>query len=59
MENDKADKTAKTGDRSERLAAELRENLRRRKGQERGRKGPETGGNAKQPGPPRGSRQDP
>ncbi|HEY7229955.1 MAG TPA: hypothetical protein VH558_06250 [Pseudolabrys sp.] len=39
-ENDKADKLTKAGGRSQRLAAELRENLRRRKAQERGRKAP-------------------
>jgi hypothetical protein len=52
MENEKRSKDRKPDDRSQRLAAELRENLRRRKAQERGRKTPE---GAKRPGsPPRG-----
>jgi hypothetical protein len=55
MENDKSGKDRKPGSRSQRLAAELRENLRRRKAQERGRKAPATGEGAKRPGlPPRG-----
>jgi len=56
MENEKSGKDKKPDSRSQRLAAELRENLRRRKAQERGRKAPVTGnGAAKRPRlPPRG-----
>ena len=44
-----------TADGQKRLAAELRENLRRRKAQERGRKAPAAGEGTKRPGlPPRG-----
>lgn len=55
MENEKSSKDKKLDSRSQRLAAELRENLRRRKAQERGRKAPATGEGAKRPAfPPRG-----
>jgi hypothetical protein len=55
MENEKSSKDKKPDSRSQRLAAELRENLRRRKAQERGRKAPATGEGAKRPVfPPRG-----
>jgi hypothetical protein len=43
MENKKSGKDKKPDSRSQRLAAELRENLRRRKTQERGRKAPAAG----------------
>ena len=53
MTNQKSDKDKKADSR-QRLAAELRENLRRRKVQERGRKAP-AGEGTKRPGlPPRG-----
>ena len=53
MENEKSSKDKKPDSRSQRLAAELRENLRRRKAQERGRKAPAAEG-TKRPGlPPR------
>jgi len=55
MENEKSSKDKKPDSRSQRLAAELRENLRRRKAQERGRKATATSEGAKRPGlPPRG-----
>jgi len=55
MGNEKSGKDRKSDSRSQRLAAELRENLRRRKTQERGRKAPAAGEGAKRPGlPPRG-----
>jgi len=55
MENEKSGKDRKIDSRSQRLAAELRENLRRRKAQERGRKAPAAGESSKRPGlPPRG-----
>jgi hypothetical protein len=55
MENEKSNKDKKSDNRSQRLAAELRENLRRRKAQERGRKAPATGEGTKRPAfPPRG-----
>jgi hypothetical protein len=53
MTNQKSGKDKKADNRSQRLAAELRENLRRRKAQERGRKAP-AGEGTKRPGlPPR------
>jgi len=55
MENEKSSKDRKPDSRSQRLVAELRENLRRRKAQERGRKAPATGEGTKRPAfPPRG-----
>ena len=55
MENEKSSKDKKPDSRGQRLAAELRENLRRRKAQERGRKTPAAGESSKRPGlPPRG-----
>ena len=55
MENKKSGKDKKSDSRSQRLAAELRENLRRRKAQVRGRKAPAAGEGTKRPGlPPRG-----
>jgi hypothetical protein len=55
MENEKSAKDKKADSRSQRLAAELRENLRRRKAQERGRKAPAPADGTKRPGlPPRG-----
>jgi hypothetical protein len=59
MKNDKAGNSTKAGERSQRLAAELRENLRRRKAQERGRKTPGTHESVKQPGRPQGGKQTP
>jgi hypothetical protein len=54
MENEKSSNDKKPDSRSRRLAAELRENLRRRKAQARGRKAP-AGEGTKRPGlPPRG-----
>ncbi len=50
MENKKSGKDKKPDSRSQRLAAELRENLRRRKAQERGRKAPAAGEGTKRPG---------
>jgi hypothetical protein len=47
MENEKSGGTGKSESRSRRLAAELRENLRRRKVQERGRKVPAAGDDTK------------
>ena len=55
MENEKSSKDKKPDSRGQRLAVELRENLRRRKAQERGRKAPATGEGTKRPAfPPRG-----
>jgi hypothetical protein len=55
MENEKSSKDRKPDSRSQRLVAELRENLRRRKAQERGRKAPAAGEGTKRPAfPPRG-----
>jgi hypothetical protein len=55
MENEKSSKDKKPDSRSQRLVAELRENLRRRKAQERGRKAPAAGEGTKRPAfPPRG-----
>jgi hypothetical protein len=55
MDNEKSGKDKKPDSRSRRLAAELRENLRRRKAQERGRKVPAADEGTKPPGlPPRG-----
>ncbi|MFY9687576.1 MAG: hypothetical protein WAJ88_17390 [Pseudolabrys sp.] len=55
MDNEKSGKDKKADRRSQRLAAELRENLRRRKAQERGRKAPADSDSTKRPGlPPRG-----
>jgi hypothetical protein len=55
MENEKSSKDKKPDSHSQRLAAELRENLRRRKAQERGRKAPAASDSTKRPGlPPRG-----
>ena len=54
MHNEKSRKDKKPDSRSQRLAAELRENLRRRKAQERGRKAPPTGEGTKRCLPPRG-----
>jgi len=48
-ENKKAGKIKKPDSRSERLAAELRENLRRRKAQERAREAPGTRNDPKPP----------
>ena len=59
MENGKSGKDKKPDSRSQRLAAELRENLRRRKAQERGRKTPGTQESVKQPGHPQGGKQNP
>jgi hypothetical protein len=54
MTDQKSGKGRKAESRSQRLAAELRENLRRRKAQERGRKAPATDEGTKRPGfPPR------
>ena len=54
MENEKPGKDKSAESRSQRLAAELRENLRRRKAQERGRKAPAAGEGTKRPSlPPR------
>jgi len=52
MENEKSGKDRKSDSRSRRLADELRENLRRRKAQERGRKTPAADESAKRPGSP-------
>jgi len=46
----KGNETRKNGKRSERLAGALRENLRRRKAQERGRGASQTTGTAEKPG---------
>jgi hypothetical protein len=55
MENEKSGKDRKSDSRTRRLADELRENLRRRKAQERGRKQPATGEGTKRTDlPPRG-----
>jgi hypothetical protein len=59
MTSGKTGKTTKANDRSRRLAAELRENLRRRKAQERNRNAPATQQGAKQPGMPGGGKQNP
>jgi hypothetical protein len=48
---DKEKKTKKNANRSERLAGALRENLRRRKAQERAREDAETAGPAEKPEP--------
>jgi hypothetical protein len=56
MENEKSNKDKKPDSRSQRLAAELRENLRRRKAQERGRKPPAPGEGARRPGLPSSDR---
>ena len=50
MENEKPGKDKKPDSRNQRLAAELRENLRRRKAQDRGRKAPDAGEGIKRPG---------
>jgi hypothetical protein len=55
MENERSGKDRKSDSRTRRLADELRENLRRRKAQERGRKPPPAGEGAKRTDlPPRG-----
>ena len=55
MSDQKSGQDKKANSRSQRLAVELRENLRRRKAQERGRKAPAAGESSKRPGlPPRG-----
>jgi hypothetical protein len=59
MDNEKSGKDKKLDSRSRRLAAELRENLRRRKAQERNRNAPATQQGAKQPGMPGGGKQNP
>jgi len=56
MENEKSNKDKKPQSRSQRLAAELRENLRRRKAQERGRKAPAGGENTRRPDLPSSDR---
>jgi len=54
MSDQKSGQDKKANSRSQRLAVELRENLRRRKAQERGRKAPATDAGTKRPGlPPR------
>lgn len=54
MSDQKSGQDRKADSRSQRLAAELRENLRRRKAQERGRKAPAAGAGSKRPAlPPR------
>jgi len=57
MSGGKTGKTTKGSDRSRRLAAELRENLRRRKAQERNRNAPATQQGAGQPATPGGGKQ--
>jgi hypothetical protein len=52
MAKEKSAKDKKVDIRSRRLAAELRENLRRRKAQERGRKAPVADEGLKRPGVP-------
>jgi hypothetical protein len=54
MENEKSGKDKKSDSRSRRLADELRENLRRRKAQERGRKAPAADEGTRRPGLPPG-----
>jgi hypothetical protein len=53
MRDKKDRKTGNAGSRTGRLAAELRENLRRRKAQERGRLASQTAGRPVKPGPHR------
>ncbi|HET7802877.1 MAG TPA: hypothetical protein VFL53_01445 [Pseudolabrys sp.] len=55
MDKEKSNKDKKPDSRSRRLAAELRENLRRRKAQERGRKAPAAGDGPRRPGLSSGS----
>ena len=54
MENEKSGKDKKAGSRSQRLAAELRENLRRRKAQSRARRDAAEGADGEPP-PPAGA----
>jgi hypothetical protein len=54
MDKEKSSKDKKPDSRSQRLAAELRENLRRRKAQKRGRKAPAAGEGTRRPSLPSG-----